>query len=50
MNIDPLESILKIYKDKNKVFEEYLDDETLEKLNNKIYKDIKETLNLLKNI
>ena len=37
MNIDPLESILKIYKDKNKVFQDYLDNETLEKLSNKIY-------------
>ena len=37
MNIEPLESILKIYKDKNKVFNKYLDTETLKKLNNKIY-------------
>ena len=42
MNIDPLESILKIYKDKNKVFEEYLDNEKLAKLNNKIYFEEKE--------
>ena len=37
MNINPLESILKIYKDKNKVFQDYLDTETLVKLSNKIY-------------
>jgi len=39
MNIHPLESILKIYKDKNKVFQDYLDSETLIKLSNKIYKE-----------
>tara|TARA_B110000914_G_C15225580_1_gene337124 strand:+ start:104 stop:448 length:345 start_codon:yes stop_codon:yes gene_type:complete len=37
MNIDPLESILKIYKDKNKVFQDYFDNETLKKISNKIY-------------
>ena len=37
MNIDPLKSILKIYKDKNKVFQDYFDNETLKKISNKIY-------------
>jgi len=35
--MEPLEPILKIYKDKNKVFEEYLDTGTLKKLIHKIY-------------
>jgi len=34
---EPLESILKIYKDKNKVFRVYLDDKTLKKLDNKLF-------------
>lgn len=42
MNYEPLESILKIYKNKNKVFSEYLDNETLKKLNNKVYFDKEE--------
>lgn len=39
MNIEPLETILKIYKDKHKVFVNYLDEETISKLENKIYYD-----------
>ena len=31
MNIEPLETILKIYKDKQKVLVTYLDDETVSK-------------------
>lgn len=30
--MEPLKNILKIYKDKNKVFQEYLDDDTLKKI------------------
>ena len=37
MNIEPLETILKIYKDKQKVLVTYLDDETVSKLINKVY-------------
>ena len=37
MNIEPLETILKIYKDKPKVLVTYLDDETVSKLINKVY-------------
>ena len=34
MNIEPLKSILLIYKDKDKVFQDYLDTETSNKLKN----------------
>ena len=37
MNIEPLETILKIYKDKQKVFINYFDDETVSKLLGKSY-------------
>jgi hypothetical protein len=37
--MEPLKNILKIYKDKNKVFQEYLDEKTLKKINNCIYFD-----------
>ena len=43
MIVEPLESILRIYKDKNKVFQDYLDNETLKKLSNKIYFDKEES-------
>ena len=39
MNIEPLETILKIYKDKQKVLLTYLNDKTIEKLKNKILYD-----------
>ena len=42
MNIEPLEAILKIYKDKNKVFMDYLGNETLNKLLNKVFFDKEE--------
>ena len=42
MDIFPLDPLLKIYKDKNKVFQDYLDNKTFRKLNNKIYYDINE--------
>lgn len=37
MDIEPLETILKIYKDKHKVLVTYLNEETVSKLTNKIY-------------
>ena len=41
MNIEPLKSILSIYKDKDKVFQDYLDTETSNKLKDYNYYDIK---------
>lgn len=41
MNIEPLKSILLIYKEKDKVFEDYLDKETSNKLKNYYYYDEK---------
>ena len=43
MNIEPLENILNIYKNKNKVFEEYLDNETFKKIKNKSFYDKNES-------
>lgn len=37
MNIEPLETILKVYKDKQKVFANYFDEETVSKLSGKVY-------------
>ena len=42
MNIEPLQPILRIYKDKHKVFQKYLENETKEKLKNYIYYNQKE--------
>ena len=42
MNVEPLQSILKVYKDKNKVFMDYLDQETIRKLKNHIFFEEKE--------
>ena len=44
MNIEPLENILKIYNDKNKVLFYYLPEKTIEKLNNSKYIDDLDTL------
>lgn len=41
MNIEPLQPILRIYKDKNKVFQKYLEVDTKEKIKNHIYYDEK---------
>lgn len=43
MNIEPLKDILKIYKNKNRVFETYLDEDTLKKIKNKTFYDPKES-------
>lgn len=43
MNIEPLKSILSIYKDKDKVFEDYLDKEISDKLKNYHYYDEKKS-------
>lgn len=40
--MEPLKNILKIYKDKNKVFQEYLDDDTLKKIKNCTFFDEKQ--------
>jgi hypothetical protein len=40
MDIEPLKSILSIYKDKDKVLKEYLNDETSNKLINYHYYDV----------
>ena len=37
MNLEPLANILKIYKDKNYVFENYLPHETLKKIKNRSF-------------
>ena len=37
MNIEPLKNILKIYKDKNTVFETFFTEETLRKIKNKTF-------------
>lgn len=39
MNIEPLKNILKIYKNKNEIFETYFEKKTLEKIKNKYYYD-----------
>ena len=41
--IEPLKSILSLYKDKNKVFQNYLPKETLKKINNHVYFDSDDT-------
>tara|TARA_B100001287_G_C22684096_1_gene532226 strand:- start:1308 stop:1763 length:456 start_codon:yes stop_codon:yes gene_type:complete len=41
MDIEPLKSILLLYKDKDKVFQDYLDNETSSKLKNYYYYDEK---------
>jgi len=43
MEIEPLKSILGIYKDKNIVFHRYLDDKTLEQIDKCIYFDCTES-------
>ena len=43
MNTKPLENIMKIYKDKNKIFETYLTTETLTKLKNRSFYDKNKT-------
>ena len=37
MDIEPLKNILKLYKNKNHVFETYLDEDTLKKIKNKTF-------------
>ena len=39
MDIEPLQCILEIYNNKNKVFQEYLDKKTSKQLNNYTYLD-----------
>lgn len=43
MNIEPLKDILKIYKNKNHVFETYFEGRTLKKIQNKTFYDPKES-------
>lgn len=43
MNIEPLEKILKIYKNKNHVFETYLEEKTLKKIKNRSFYDKEES-------
>ena len=37
MDVEPLKNILKLYKNKNHVFETYLDEDTLKKIKNKTF-------------
>lgn len=43
MNIEPLKDILKIYKNKNYVFETYFEEKTLKKIKNKTFYNSEES-------